>query len=80
MLFIIIGSIFGILLVILIINTIIHWDDCCSCCERKPVTCIDACCPCPGSTSADDCCSCCASEYEICNTGCCKCDGAILKW
>ena len=68
----------GVLLIILIVNTILHWDDCCSCCEE--VYCIDMCCPCEGSTIVDDCCSCCAKEYEACNAKCCKCDGAILKW
>lgn len=80
-LFIIVGSIVGILLIILIVNTIIHWNDCCSCCEMvEPITCIDMCCPCEGSTNPDDCCSCCTKQYDACPRGCCKCEGAILKW
>ena len=47
-LFIIVGSIVGILLIILIINTIIHWNDCCSCCNKGEV-CNTGCCKCEGA-------------------------------
>ena len=50
-LFIIVGSIVGILLIILIINTIIHWNDCCSCCKdlNQGEVCNTGCCKCEGA-------------------------------